>query len=133
MIKSRSSDPPRLRGDYQSALFGELAGVVRNVKQDLPQAGLIGVDNSKTRWAIDDEAVATLRGHRLDRLGHALINGPNGKDLQMSFHASRLDFRQVKYVVDQGKQVPPCAEHADQAAQARPLASSLVHLRAGSR
>ena len=29
----------------------------------------------------------------------------------MKFHASRLDFRQVKYVVDQGKQVPPCAEH----------------------
>jgi hypothetical protein len=53
-------DPLRLRGDYDSALFGELGGVVRNVKQDLPQAGLISVDNSKTRWAIDDEAVAIL-------------------------------------------------------------------------
>jgi hypothetical protein len=37
-----------------------LVAFVRNVKQDLPQAGLISVDNSKTRWAIDDEAVAIL-------------------------------------------------------------------------
>jgi hypothetical protein len=38
----------------------------------LTEAVLVGVDRAEVRWAFDDEAVAILRGHRLDRLGHVL-------------------------------------------------------------
>ena len=62
--------------------------------------------------AIDDEAVAVLRRHRLDRLGHVLDHGHQRERFEMKLHPPCLDLGQVENVVDQGEQVPARAEHA---------------------
>ena len=64
--------PFLLSGDGDTALLGELVGVARQIEQGLPEAGLVGEVRAEVRWAIDDEAVAVLRGHRLDGLGYVL-------------------------------------------------------------
>ena len=64
------------------------------------------------RWAVDDETVAVLRRHRLDRLGHILDHRREREGFEVKLHAPGLDLRQVENVVDQGEQVPARAEHA---------------------
>ena len=71
-VRHRERDPiaavllSLMSGDGDSAFLGELVGVAREIKQGLSQPGLVGVDRAEVRWAIDDEAVAVLRRHRLD-------------------------------------------------------------------
>src|SRR5208337_4648293 len=48
-------------GDGNSAFLSELVGVARQVKQGLPEAGLVSVDRTQVCWAIDDEAIAVSR------------------------------------------------------------------------
>ena len=54
-----------------------------------------------------DDAIAVLRCHRLDRLGHVLDQGHQRERFEVKFHAPGLDLRQVENVVDQGEQVRP--------------------------
>ena len=86
--------------DRDSAFLGELIGVARQVEQGLPKTGLVGVDRTEVRWAIDDEAVAVLRRHRLNCLSHVLDHGHQRERFEMKLHAPRLDLRQVENIVD---------------------------------
>ena len=102
----------RLRGDGDGAFLGELVGVARQVEQRLPEAGLVGVDRAEVGRAIDDDPIAVLRRHRLDRLGHVLDQRRQRERFEVKLHAPRLDLRQVEDVVDQREQVAARAEHA---------------------
>ena len=72
-------------------LLGEFISVARQVEQRLTEADLVGVDRAEVRWAFDDEAVAILRGHRLDRLGHVLDQRHERERFKMKLHSPRLD------------------------------------------
>ena len=101
-----------LGGDGDGAFLGELVGVARQVEQRLAKAGLVGVDRAEVRPAIDDNPIAVLRRHRLDRLGHVLDQRRQRERFEMKLHAPRLDLGEVENVVDQREQVPARAEHA---------------------
>ena len=71
-VRNRERDPiaavllSLMSSDGDSAFLGELVGVAREIEQGLSQPGLVGVHRAEVRWALDDEAVAVLRRHRLD-------------------------------------------------------------------
>jgi hypothetical protein len=45
---------------------------------------------AEVRWAIDDEAVAVLRGHWLDRLGYVLDHRHQREVFEMKLHAPKV-------------------------------------------
>ena len=69
------------------------------------------MDSAEVGRAINDDAIAVLRGHRLDSFGDILDQRRQRERFEVKLHAPRLDLRQIEDVVDQCKQVPPCAEH----------------------
>ena len=100
-----------LGGDGDGAFLGELVGVARQVEQRLAKPDLVGVDRAEVRPAIDDNTIAVLRRHRLDRLGHVLDQRRQRERFEMKLHSPRLDLGEVENVVDQREQVPARAEH----------------------
>ena len=62
--------------------------------------------------AIDDDPIAVLRRHRLDRLGHVLDQRRQRERFEMKLHPPGLDLGEVEDVVDQREQVAARAEHA---------------------
>ena len=64
------------------------------------------MDRAEVRPAIDDNTIAVLRRHRLDRLGHVLDQRRQRKQFEVKLHSPRLDLGEVQNVVDQREQVP---------------------------
>ena len=89
-------------------LLALLARLSRDCRKRVWSAWIV----PRSRWAIDDEAVAVLRRHRLDRLGHVLDHGHQRERFEVKLHPPGLDLGEVEDVVDQGEQVPARAEHA---------------------
>ena len=69
------------------------------------------MDRAEVRPAIDDNTIAVLRRHRLDRLGHVLDQRRQREQFEVKLHSPRLDLGEVQNVVDQREQVPARAEY----------------------
>ena len=85
--------------------------VAREIEQRLPQPGLVGMDGAEVGRAVDDEAVAVPRRHRLDGLGHVPDQRHQRKRIEVKLHAPGLDLGEIEDIVDQGNQVSGRAEH----------------------
>jgi hypothetical protein len=116
-VGDRDGDPvatflfplPRVDGD--SAVVSEFVGIAQQVQKRLPKTHLIRIQGSDRSVTIHRDLVSILCRQWFDGLNHAGDQRCEREGLELQLHATSFDLRQVEEVVDQGEQMPACAEH----------------------
>ena len=107
VIQSRPAWAAMVTVPFSVNLFALLARLSSAWRNRIWSAWIV----PRSRRTIDDDTIAVLRRHGLDRLGHVLDQWRQREQFEVKLHPPRLDLGQVEDVVDQREQMAARAEH----------------------
>jgi hypothetical protein len=107
LLHARNAEPHR-------AVLGELAGVAKQVEEDLAQPHIVGVDRADPLGRIERELVLVLLGERPRGAEDLLDDRLDRHRFEGQIHLPGLDLGEVEDVVDQAQQMPPGAQYPAQ-------------------